>query len=31
METHLLNLAAIESDGHSFYRDWTALLLGVTR
>jgi hypothetical protein len=31
METHLLNLAAIESDAQLFYRDWTAMLLGVTR
>ena len=31
METHLLNLAAIESDAESFYPDWTAMLLGFTR
>lgn len=31
METHLLNLAAIESDAELFYRDWTAMLLGCTR
>ena len=29
METHLLNLAAIESDAQLFYRDWTAMLLAT--
>ena len=31
METHLLNLAAIESDAELFYQDLTAMLLGFTR
>ena len=31
METHLLNLAAIESDAELFYPDRTVMLLGFTR